>query len=69
MPGPQSAGALRQTAAIRQRLLNYLQRLYLGLHLTRCLRMAAPTSKPPSKPLQARKLVKYLLAENNLNAL
>ena len=53
MPGSQSAGALSQTAAIRQRLLNYLQRLYLFLHLTRCLRMAAPTSKPPSKPLLA----------------
>ena len=58
MPGSQSVGALSQTAAIRQRLLNYLQRLYLFLYLTRYLRMAAPTSKPPSKPLQARKHVK-----------
>jgi len=33
MPGSQSAGALCQTAAIRQRLLNYLQRLILILHL------------------------------------
>ena len=31
MPGAQRAGALSLTAAIRQRLLNYLQRLYLGL--------------------------------------
>lgn len=31
MPGSQSVSALRLTAAIKQRLLNYLQRLYLGL--------------------------------------
>ena len=31
MPESQRAGALSLTAAIRQRLLNYLQRLYLGL--------------------------------------
>ena len=31
MPGSQSVGALSQTAAIRQRLLNYLQRLFLDL--------------------------------------
>ena len=34
MPGSQSAGALCQTAAIRQRMLNYLQRLILICDLT-----------------------------------
>ena len=50
-------------SCLRQRLLNYLQRLYLWLHLARCLRMAATISKPPSKPLQALRHVKQALYE------
>ena len=34
MPGMQGAGALQRTAAIRQRVLNYLQRLFLICDLT-----------------------------------
>ena len=53
---------LGPTAATRQRMLNYLQRLYLGLHFTTAeaadawLRIASPTSSPLSKPVQPRKL-------------
>ncbi len=41
------------TAALRQRLLNYLQRLILIWNLTHPLRLASPASYPPSKPLLA----------------
>lgn len=41
------------TAAIRQRKLNYLQRLILICDLTHHLRIASPDSKSLSKPVLA----------------
>ena len=54
MPESQCVGALSQTAAIRQRMLNFLQRLFLICHLTHCIRIASPSSKPLSKPVHPR---------------
>ena len=46
-----SVSAYKSAAALRQRMLNYLQRLYLICHLTHCIRIASPTAYSLSKPV------------------
>lgn len=53
-PGSEGVGAISQTAAIRQRMLNYyLQRLILMVEFTHPVRLASPVSSSLSKPLLA----------------
>ena len=55
MPESELRETQKPTAAIRQRTLNFRLRLILKWNFYRSvpLRMASPTSRPPSKPVQA----------------